>query len=159
ADTLPEERIGDPDWLVVDSYVLEHGQNNQVAKSVPTLAIIDGDDRDLNAALYLDQNLGAERQLWPPRVRQRRLAGSRFALVRDGVLKSRQSRLWRLPSENVRIVCFMGGTDPLGASRYVVDALARIDAEFDAIIVTDSSLAIRDSRFAVHAPTSDLPEL
>ena len=47
----------DPDWVVVDSYLIPESEINSYQEDARILAIVDGDDRDINADLYLDHNL------------------------------------------------------------------------------------------------------
>ncbi|SEM08550.1 PseG/SpsG family protein [Nonomuraea pusilla] len=72
--------------MVLDSYELPPGTGAALrAAGVPVLAIVDGDPLGQSADLYLDQNLDAELTPWPHG--GERLAGLRYVLLRDAVLR------------------------------------------------------------------------
>lgn len=160
-DTLRAERLHDFDWLVVDSYTLDPATINQVAEQTPTLAIVDGDARGIDARLYLDQNLGAEERNWPGQVTGRMLAGSRFALIRDSVLRQRRPEPWKIRGRRPRIVAFFGGTDPFGVAPLAAESLSRLDLAMEVLIVAPgvSSTSSGDPRITVIPATEDLPTL
>lgn len=152
-----------PDWLVVDSYWIDADAITAVNREVPVLAIIDSDDRGIDASLYLDHNLGAEFLDHPRIAPGLLLAGARYALVRDGILRSRRNDPWVLPATSPTIVSFMGGTDPTNANPQVVEALRQVTTEFDLIVVAPSAQhrGIREIGLDLEliAPTPNLPEL
>lgn len=111
------------DVVVVDSYRYATHSVNRVARSVPTLAIVDGDDRGIRAALYLDQNLGAVAVGSGVS-----LVGPRYALVRDEfvrMMRPRARRVGKLP----RVLAFMGGSDALGSIVPVARSLSGLPPE------------------------------
>jgi spore coat polysaccharide biosynthesis predicted glycosyltransferase SpsG len=116
-----------PDWVVVDSYRLPAASASRLGRSVRVLAIVDGDHRGIEAALYLDQNLGAE-SIWRPEdIRDRFICGATFALVRQAILDARRPEPWRAVGDPPTVLTFMGGTDATGANLSVAESLASID--------------------------------
>lgn len=151
------------DWVVVDSYRIPATEISAVQRDTRVLAIVDSDDRGIDAALYLDQNLGATA---PPARHGRTLAGADYALVRRAILEQRRPEPWRFDHERPRIVSFMGGTDPLGASTAVARALisAASGAEFAIVAPEQQHAAIADvtrdhGGTTILAPTPELPAL
>ena len=152
----------DPDWVVVDSYRIDAGAISGLAARAHVLAVVDGETRGIDAALYLDQNLGAERQ--PPPATGTMLAGARFALVRGEIVAQRRPEpeaLRRPP----RVTAFIGGTDPTGVIVGVAAQLAVVRAEFELTIVTPEAwhrgvrAALGSRAATVLAPTPELPAL
>lgn len=148
-----------PDWVVVDSYRIDAGAISALARSLPLLAIVDGERRGIEATLFLDQNLGAELG----ETDERMLAGAKFALLRDAILTARRPEPWLLP-ESPTLTAFMGGTDPTGTIVGVARALAAARHPFDATIVTPERFhsevrAALGREATVVAPTVGLPKL
>lgn len=154
------------DWLVVDSYWIAAEKISRANTEVSVLAIIDGDDRGIDASLYLDQNLGADLLEWRDRVSSRLLGGSSYALIRDGILAQRREFPNLVRHSPSRVIAFMGGSDPRGAIAAVVGALvaANLEIELTAIcppatFMTVSELASHHSWVSVIEPTNELPRL
>ena len=153
-----------PDWVVVDSYRIPAEEISAANELTPVLAIVDGDDRGIEATLYLDHNLGARAETYrhPARV----LAGADYALVRDEVLQQRRPEPWSMSGPRPTIVSFMGGTDPTAASIPVVRALIAASASTRIIVVApqqlhkdlETILANREHSELL-SPTPALPEL
>lgn len=167
-DTLPVDRIIalKPDWVVVDSYQIPSCSLSALAEFTPLLAVVDGDYRGIQASLYLDQNLGAESVVRPVAIRDRFLSGAKFTLVRDSVLAERRPGPSGEISSTPRVLTFMGGTDPTHASLGIAEALAKIEDDFELVILAPSSehSALRTALGAkLHvrllAPTRELPAL
>ncbi|ACZ84195.1 PseG/SpsG family protein [Streptosporangium roseum] len=79
------------DAVVVDSYDLDPRCSGALRQAgVRVLAVVDDDDRGQDADIYLDQNLGAERRAGRVPSGSIRLAGVRYALLRDDVRRLRQ---------------------------------------------------------------------
>lgn len=168
ADDVPLAAILNlvPDWLVVDSYRIDAGAISAANRSVPVLAIIDGDDRTIEATLFLDQNLGAETLYQDRESSHRYLAGSHFALVRNAILAARRDEPFKLGQGEPRLVCFMGGSDPSGSIVDVVRSLDEISPSVRLTIVAPVRLhdSIRGvlsypSRAEILALTTELPLL
>lgn len=101
--------------LVVDSYRIPAEDISRFNENVPCLAVIDGDSRGISASLFLDQNLGAQRGTLLE-TDAKWLGGHRFALIRDAVLQHRAALDGPPPERPLRVVAFLGGTDPRGLS-------------------------------------------
>jgi UDP-2,4-diacetamido-2,4,6-trideoxy-beta-L-altropyranose hydrolase len=155
-----------PDWLAVDSYEVDAPQISECRSVARVLAIVDGDDRGIDADLYLDHNVGAELLEWPEHVRPRLLAGSRFALIRQSIVDARRPQPWKFLADSPHIVAVMGGSDPTGTIVPVTRALRGLNSNFRATIVCASNwrsevdgLVAGCDNFMVTEPTSELPAL
>ncbi|MGZ0149284.1 PseG/SpsG family protein [Kribbella sp. WER1] len=130
------ERLG-LDAVVFDSYDLDAAVYPAVrASGLPTLAIVDGDFRDAEADVLVDQNLAAELD-HPVLPRNAvRLAGLRYVMIRDEILAHRPATA---PADRRNVVpkvfAFFGGTDAFGAGPYVARALAATGLPFEATVV------------------------
>lgn len=155
-----------PDWVVTDSYEIPASEISALQPLYSVMAIVDGDDRGIRASLYLDHNLGSERGLWSVTTRDRLLAGSEFALIRDALLTQRRPQPWRLQGAVPHVVAVMGGSDPTGTIVTVAAGLTQIDRDFTATVVVgdlwradvEESLTGR-AGFQIVAPTSELPTI
>ena len=164
--SLGQIRDLDPDWLVVDSYQIPAGLISAAAREMPVLAIVDGDERSIDASLYLDQNLGAESIARRPETAGRYLAGADYALVRRAVLDARRSEPWHIHGDRPNVLCFMGGADSTGSVVELARALAALPQPFELTIVAPVAhhadlrvaLANRNDR-RILAPTPGLPAL
>jgi spore coat polysaccharide biosynthesis predicted glycosyltransferase SpsG len=130
----PDGPQGHVQWLlgqaaeavVYDSYRLPNQVYQAVrAVGLRTMAIVDGPLRGAEADLYLDQNMGSERDVIALPKGSTRLAGVRYALLRDEI---RVHRPWSAPvSRDVsrpHVLAVFGGTDAHGAGPVAVEALA-----------------------------------
>lgn len=156
----------EPDWVVIDSYEISAATISQLSTHVRVLAIVDGDTRGIDATMYLDHNLGAEKAIWPIDSGQKMLAGSKYALIRDSILSQKRSRPWQFQHEVPHIVAVMGGSDPTGSIVSVAQALADISDLSTATIVVNpqwqddvSSALEGESHVRVISPTPNLSEL
>lgn len=156
----------DPDWVVVDSYVIPIEEINAFSGRARILAIVDGDARGIDADLYVDHNLGAETVQWPQLVSSRILAGSKYALVRDAVLNQRKAEPWKITTPETHILAFMGGSDPTGTICLAGEVLANLDYSFRSTIIASadwqqsvSELIADNPHCRVIPPTPDLPAL
>lgn len=152
-----------PDWLVVDSYEIPSADISSANEVIRVLAIVDGDDRGIDATLYLDQNLGAEERLTSRD--ERFLCGSRFALVRQAIVRARRNEPWNVETPK-KVVCFMGGTDPFGGIVSVAGSIAHLERDIDLTVVAPDHLhsAVRSAvsqttRLTLLPLTPSLPSL
>ncbi len=148
ADELSTKQLGDfkADWLIVDSYQIPAGQISDVNQELRVLAIVDGDARGITASAYLDTNLFSERLNWPSGVEARLLAGSKFALVRDGVLVHKRSHPEIGVGNPPKVLVFLGGSDPYGYSPLLAEALEKVEVPFQATFIAPET-----SHEAIHA--------
>jgi spore coat polysaccharide biosynthesis predicted glycosyltransferase SpsG len=154
-----------PDWVVVDSYRISADEISRLAGVVRVLAIVDNDHRGIDAALYLDQNLGAELIDRPKDIADRFLSGARFALVRDALLAERKSSV-DVKRTTPNVLCFMGGTDPTLASIAIAAALAPLPHRFRLTVLAPlaehpalADLLNARADVDLRVPTLDLPSL
>jgi len=141
ADELFTEQLeGFPsDWLIVDSYQIPADQISAVNEELKVLAIVDGDARGIKASAYLDTNLFSEKLPWPLEVESKLLAGSRFALVRDGVLSHKRLNPEVIEGNPPEVLVFLGGSDPYGFSPLLGRALSLVEAPFAATFIAPES--------------------
>lgn len=127
----------DVDGVIVDSYTLGADAHAALRSSgLPVLAVVDHDLRGAVADLYLDQNIGSEEDAVALR-RGTRLAGLKYALMRDEILQRRPAGAPTARDvATPRVFGIFGGTDPAGAGPLVAQALADTGRAFDATIVT-----------------------
>jgi spore coat polysaccharide biosynthesis predicted glycosyltransferase SpsG len=158
------------DAVVTDSYELAPGFSAACREAgLLVVSIVDGDLRGQVADVYVDQNLDAE-LLEPTLPRGAvRLAGLRYALLRDSVRRRRPPRPRRpVPGRVPRVLLFVGGTDAFGGAPILTRLLIATGAPFEATVVA----ARPDVRSALAAltvgpgqnvwvidPTDDLPDL
>ncbi|GAA2881020.1 hypothetical protein GCM10020220_083910 [Nonomuraea rubra] len=143
------------DAVVLDSYDLPAGTGAALRDArFAVLALVDGDPLGQEADLYLDQNLGAERRPFP--LPAERLAGARYALLRDSV--RRRSRA--VPGGNAvpRVLCFFGGTDSGGVAPAWARALSATGRPFLGTVVSPEPFEAAGP-ITVIPPTDRLPEL
>ena len=158
-----------PEAVVLDGYVLPLELYEAVAAIHPTLALVDGDPQGRTAHLYLDQNLGAEEDVWPLPAGAQRLAGLDYVLLRDDVLRLRPTA----PrsggqADPLTVLAVFGGTDAFGAAPVAVRALAATGQPF-ALTVIAGNDAVRaeldgvdlgaDQQMLVIGPSTRLAEL
>lgn len=125
------------DAVVLDSYTLPEPVSAALVEAdVPVLAFADGPLRGQRAQLYLDQNIGAEDDEVPLPPGARRLAGTRYALLRDAVREARPPRPWRARPGTPSVVVSFGGTDAFGLTAAAVRALLGSGEAFRAVVVT-----------------------
>ena len=160
AATLDPVVVANGGWdaVVVDSYGIPPDAVSALDRLVPVLAIVDGDDRGIEATRYVDPNLGAERRERRPDVEARLSAGSRYALVQRSVVERRRAGRWRIHARP-RVLVVFGGSDPTGATGRIAPALAPLADRADLTVVAapaqHAALAGLSARIIV--PTADLP--
>lgn len=158
--------IGEADWIVVDSYEISAATVSQLSTRVKVLAIVDGDTRGIDATMYLDHNLGAEKAIWPIESGQIMLAGSKYALIRDAILSEMRPRPWQFQQDVPHIFAVMGGSDPTGSIVSVARALSELSDQLTATIIVNpqwqddvKSALEGKSHIRVIPPTPNLSEL
>lgn len=155
-----------PDWIVVDSYVIPSSEISNLCSSVRTLAIVDLDSRGISADLFLDQNFNSENAVWPENVTNKLLAGVKYSLIRNKILSSRRPRPWKFKQHTPNILCVMGGSDPSGTIIPIAEALSKVTMEFTATIVCTPQWQTEvekrlshDSRVTIVEPTNEIGHL
>jgi spore coat polysaccharide biosynthesis predicted glycosyltransferase SpsG len=157
-----------PEAVVIDSYRLPPSAYDAARASYRTLALVDGDLGGRVADVLLDQNIGAEDDERAVPDGAVRLAGLRYALMRDEVLRHRpEVPEVDPPAGAPRVFAFFGGTDAHGAAPVLTAALVATARPFQLSVVaaTDESraalAAIRPGegqQVEVIAPTDRLAE-
>jgi spore coat polysaccharide biosynthesis predicted glycosyltransferase SpsG len=155
-----------PEWVVVDSYEIPATLVNSARRHARVMAIVDGDARGIDADLYLDHNVGAERLDWPEHVSDRLLAGSEFALVRRAIRDAKRANPWNFLSESPRVLAVLGGSDPTGMIVDVARALCAVTHDMSATLVCAppwrsqvDDIVGDNQNFTVIEPTDELPKL
>lgn len=159
------------DLAVLDSYDLDPACAGALRRTgVPVMAIVDGDTRGQRADVYVDPNLDAERAPVAVPSEAILLAGVRYALLRDRVLRRRPPRP-RAPVAtpgSPSVLCFFGGTDARDAAALVTGVLLETGRAMRVTAVAGgergrSALAgLRTGRsqsLTVIDPADDLPRL
>jgi spore coat polysaccharide biosynthesis predicted glycosyltransferase SpsG len=155
--------------VVIDSYLLGAEVYSAMrADGLPVLALVDGDLGGRPADLYLDQNIDAEKQQVRLPAGSARLAGLRYALMRDEILQARGTGQAAAASpQTPRVFAFFGGTDAFGAGPVVARSLVATGSRFAATFVAGNpasaealtSVRPRDGQTVeVIGPTSRLVE-
>ncbi len=129
-----------PDWLIVDSYQIPAQEISEVNNSIPVLAIVDSDSRGIEATLYLDTNLFADKLDWPGDLANRLLAGSKYSLIRNQVMEQQREEPWTLAGTPANLLVFLGGSDPYDYSPLVARALAGLELDFQATFIAPERL-------------------
>ena len=124
-------------WLVVvDSYLLPAAVYDDLsAGDAVVLSFTDGDPQWRRGHLLLDQNIGAENDVWTMTSGARRLAGLEYALMRDSIRSLRPPRPREEAAAVPSVFAFFGGTDAVGAAPAVATALAATGLPFRATFV------------------------
>lgn len=142
APWTPEDHVAlveelEADIVVIDSYLLAPDVYSAVRRAGhPVLAIVDGDIAGREADVYLDQNIGAEDDDWGRPAGSLRLAGLRYALMRDDILGHRPEQVpARDSGRPPEVFAFFGGTDAFGVAPRVAAALAATGRPFRASVV------------------------
>ena len=153
----------DPDWVVVDSYVISSSEISNLRNEFKTLVIIDSGTRGISADIFLDQNFNSEKQDWPEDATSKILAGSKYSLIRDQILSTRRPEPWRFEHPTPNILCVMGGSDPSGTIIPLSEALNKLTLDFTATIVCTpqwrkevSEVISTNSRVNIVEPTSEI---
>ena len=142
ADSFSLEEISSfrPDWVIVDSYQIAAEEISLVNQTIPVLAIVDSDSRGIQASVYLDTNLFAEKLSWPEPVSKRLLAGSNYSLIRNQVMQQQRDVPWKVTGTPAKLLVFLGGSDPYDYSPLVGKALAGLEADFEATFIAPERL-------------------
>lgn len=162
-----------PDVIVIDGYRFDPGAVAELSNELPHLvAMVDGDTLGYKAALYIDQNLDADRSALARYLGNRMLAGSRYALVRREFRAARMERdtwLATTPAEGrpLRVTCVLGGTDPDANMISVIRMLALIDLPLDVTVIASQEQheAIQTVPLPLHTtletvvPSAEFPRL
>jgi spore coat polysaccharide biosynthesis predicted glycosyltransferase SpsG len=169
AEHVAAARRLDLDAVVLDSYTLPTAVSEAVvAAGVPVLAVVDGPLRGQQAHLYVDQNIGAESDDVALPAGTHRLAGTRYAMLRDAVRSRRPTHPWRPAASGARaaqVVVAFGGTDAFGLTETTVRALLATPHPFRATVVApDPGLrerlgALDRARVDAVPPLHDFPAL
>jgi UDP-2,4-diacetamido-2,4,6-trideoxy-beta-L-altropyranose hydrolase len=148
------------EWLVVDHYALNACWEQQVAKAVARIMVIDDlADRNHECALLLNQNLGRNASDYDTLVPQdcQRLIGPEYALLRPEFAGLREPSLKRRAQPELkRILIFLGGVDRTNVTGQVLDALAvtalPIDTQLDIIMGSGAPYLNEVKQQAVRLP-------
>ena len=132
-----------PDIVVVDSYWIDSVEISLINKSVPVAAIVDGDSRGIVCSLYIDQNLGSEK-LWADKLTGKVLAGSKYALIREEIIRLPQREGGNHLGNTPNVLIFAGGTDATGVIPEILNAVDQVDEEFYLTVISGDRSLHRD---------------
>jgi len=155
---LEELAAAAPDRIVVDSYRIPAADVASARTVAPVLAVVDGSLRGIVADWYLEQNLGSEEVEWRLPAESTMLAGTRYALVRDAILRARRPTPWRTRGSLPRVLAFLGGSDPRGLVLPLARSLAALEVELAVIARPEHGEAL-EGVGTIIAPTPELPML
>lgn len=134
------------DVVVVDSYWIDGSEITALNKVVDVVAIVDGEPKGIESALYINHNLGAENNFLGIN-NEKVLAGSNFALVREEIFSiSHSEPKPRLPA-NPSVLVFAGGTDAAGAIPFIYSALDQVSATFSMTVVVGTGDVPKQTNF------------
>lgn len=157
------------DAVILDSYLLAPEASRAMLEIAPVLTFIDGSTRGQSASMYLDQNFGSESSAWPPAgeafaAKTPRLAGPRFTILSDELLALRPDAP-ETQSNSPRLLVALGGTDALGLTPLLVQAIALANVQVDVTVISTAGarsfprFETVDARFEYREPTNDFPDL
>lgn len=126
------------DWLIIDHYALDSRWERIQRPQVERILVIDDlADRDHDADLLLDQNLGlteAHHGIHLPST-TRMMVGPMYALLRTEFSELRHASLARRPSKSLKhILVTLGGVDKNNATGKILDALDTSNLPCDATV-------------------------
>lgn len=134
------KKEGAVEWLVVDSYAIDHQWEKLVRNETRNIMVIDDlANRSHDCDLLLDQNYHKDMDsrydgLLPERCKK--LLGPRYGLLRREFSEARKKRIEKNSSRR-RILISLGGSDPANATEVALEALLsmnRQDVEVDVVI-------------------------
>ena len=123
--------------VVIDSYEVDPGVSRQARRhGWPVVVISDGDTREQDADIVVDQNLDAERNPAYREVAGRLMLGLRYVLLRDSVRRQRPSEPRSFEAgQPFRLLAFFGGTDAAAAATTVVPLALATGIPFELTVV------------------------
>ncbi|RTE86816.1 MULTISPECIES: UDP-2,4-diacetamido-2,4,6-trideoxy-beta-L-altropyranose hydrolase [Gammaproteobacteria] len=123
------------DWVIVDHYGLSstwHSLTRQLTKHI--LVIDDLANRNYDADLLLDQNLGRTAENYEGKVHGQVLAGTSYTLLRDEFLNARAQAKTRTSLK--RLMISLGGVDEFNYTHQIIECIAeKLDGLFTQIDV------------------------
>lgn len=140
-----------PTHAVLDGYDLPPDLGRELrTRAVRVLALVDGEFGAAQVAdVYVDQNVGASQHQGGPDGSES-LAGPRFALLRDDVLRAREVRRHRARTTSTpsrpnagtpQVLAVFGGTDPFDAAGTLVPLLLGTGAPICLTVVSPADRA------------------
>lgn len=151
-------------WVVCDGYRFDAAYVKRLRDDgLRVLRIVDGQTGEEHQAdVLLDQNVGAEQLRYRVNSTTRVLLGTRYALLRETILRHRRRE--RASGTVRRVLGFAGGADVaqlaprfVRAFRVVADAAMRCDVVIGPSSATDATAlaAAGDDRVAIHRNPAD----
>lgn len=148
-ETMALWGAGQPQWLLVDHYALDHRWEVQLRPYVGKIMVIDDlADRPHDCELLLDQNLYGNMEvrydrLLPESCQQ--LLGPAYALLRPEFASARQNLRAR-DGRVRRVLVFFGGVDPSNETQKVLEAVAGLaERQFEVDVVVGTANPNKES--------------
>lgn len=139
------------DWIVVDGYQFSSAYQRALKAAGQRLLVLDdyGHADHYTADIVLNQNLGAEEDLYRSRAAYTRLLlGLRYVLLRREFRQNEREERTH-PALARRLLVTIGGSDPAGLTARVLQAVNRVEArELEALVVLGPANAQREELFA-----------
>ncbi len=144
------------DWMIADGYHFGFAFQEQVTTSGQRLLLLDdyGRAERYCADIILDQNLGAEPDLYRQRKSESRLLlGTRYCILRREFLAWR-GRPRKIAAKGRKILVTLGGSDPGNVTEKVIQALNLLEDTQSVVVVGGSNPHLSSLRAAVEANRS-----
>ena len=152
------------DLIVIDSYNIPSVSINSIRSSIPIMAIVDNDMRDIIPTLVLDQNLGAAN--FDASYPTKQMIGPKYSLVRQEIRElRRESGSWVSKQEIPTVLVMIGGTDPTKLAVTLSRMLCDLDSDYRFHFVTakenvsEITKWLPKNRDNVHALSSEIQDL
>jgi UDP-2,4-diacetamido-2,4,6-trideoxy-beta-L-altropyranose hydrolase len=129
----------DVDWVVLDGYHFDLQDHRRIHETGAKLLVVDDMAKldEYEADIILNQNFHADTKHYPATNRIKMLMGPRYALLRNEFV---EYPLEPRRSQAHRLLITLGGSDPLGISLLVLDALSKINhIKFEVLLIAGSS--------------------
>jgi len=122
-------------WVVVDGYRFKPDYIHQLKTSGARVLVMDDDARFdfYEADVVLNQNIDAKAESYRRAASTQLLLGAKYVLLRPEFLAERPRQ--ETAGAARRVLVTMGGSDPENVASTVVRALARMEDDFEAIVV------------------------
>lgn len=119
-----------PDFVIVDSYLISNDWVKELKKNYKILAIVDGENQFTDANIFLDQNV----ENWSSNFKENPdslyLRGSKFTLIRNEISQIRDKNFAeKINPRELNIIVLTGGSDLEGASIKFAQLLQKLQTK------------------------------
>lgn len=157
-DSAPETAASllsdlNPDLIHIDSYWPE----SDVLASFDGTVISNMQDGPFGtrpATIAIDANLGAEFAFVDPDLSSHQLAGASVTAIRESVRAQRESTT--IPSETLRVLVVLGGTDPYGITPRVIENLGSLSSPWQVTAIAPAAVRTAVKAAAAQQSTHEI---